>query len=243
MYRLPNLLTAIAIAIVAFAVFASRRSDPTRANSHTFASDSAQFVLSGPPPDAPGGTLGVTSAGQSRTGAPFAATVRQPAGPPRVEVEQVDPQGRVGSVACSTCHSVRPADSTNYRPGDFDEFHLGMQFDHGKITCYACHNPSHMDTLRLADGSAVEYRDVMNLCSQCHGAQADAFAHGAHGGMNGFWDLTRGPQQRNNCIDCHDPHAPSFPKMIPTFKPRDRFLEPLDRQPVSGSQGEQQDAH
>ena len=80
-------------------------------------------------------------------------------------------------------------------------------------------------SLRSADGRRIPYAEVMTLCSQCHGSQATAFAHGAHGGMTGFWDLSRGPQMKNNCIDCHDPHAPQFPKMVVEFKPRDRFLE------------------
>ena len=68
----------------------------------------------------------------------------------------------------------------------------------------------------------------MTLCSQCHGPQATAFEHGAHGGMNGYWDLTRGPQMKNNCIDCHDPHVPAYPKMIVGFKAKDRFNTPAD---------------
>jgi hypothetical protein len=63
----------------------------------------------------------------------------------------------------------------------------------------------------------------MTLCAQCHSAQAAAFAVGAHGGMQGFWDLSRGPQTKHNCIDCHDPHAPQFPRMVVDFKPIDRF--------------------
>jgi len=101
-----------------------------------------------------------------------------------------------------------------------------MTFNHGKITCYACHTPDGSDTLRLADGRLLGYENVMTLCTQCHGPQMTAYAHGAHGGMNGHWDLTRGPQMKNNCIDCHDPHAPSYPKMIVGFKPKDRFNKP-----------------
>ncbi|QDT67484.1 Doubled CXXCH motif (Paired_CXXCH_1) [Planctomycetes bacterium MalM25] len=156
----------------------------------------------------------------------YLVTVRRPAGPPRITLAGTDPQGRTGSVACSTCHSVRQPDLTNVSAATLDEFHQGMAFNHGKITCYACHNPDDADTLRLADGSPVAYQDVMTLCSQCHGPQATAFAHGAHGGMNGHWDLTSGPQTKNNCIDCHDPHAPNYPKMVVGFKPRDRFNEP-----------------
>jgi len=155
----------------------------------------------------------------------FPIVVRKPARPPQIKLAGSDPQGRSGSVACATCHSVRPPNLANKTAESLDEFHQGLQFNHGQLSCYSCHNPQNADELRLADGAAVEYADVMTLCTQCHSKQAESFAHGAHGGMNGFWDLSRGPQAKNNCIDCHDPHAPNYPKMIVDFKPRDRFLD------------------
>jgi len=155
----------------------------------------------------------------------FEVHVRQPEGPPSIAFSTADPQGRTGKAACSTCHSVRPANFANKTPATLDEFHQGLKFNHGGLACYSCHHPENLDSLRLADGESVAYPDVMTLCSQCHSAQATSFAHGAHGGMNGYWDLSRGPQLKNNCIDCHDPHAPSYPKMIVGFKPRDRFLQ------------------
>ncbi|QDT05406.1 Doubled CXXCH motif (Paired_CXXCH_1) [Rubripirellula lacrimiformis] len=158
----------------------------------------------------------------------FPVTIRKPSGPPRIELAGMDPQGRSATVACSTCHANRKPNIENVSAATLDEFHRGMTFKHGTITCYACHNPDGSDSLRMADGTSLEYQDVMTLCSQCHGPQATAFAHGAHGGMNGHWDLTRGPQTKNNCIDCHDPHAPNYPKMIVGFKPKDRFNAPAD---------------
>ncbi len=155
----------------------------------------------------------------------FEVLVRRPEGPPKIELITNDPLGRTTSVACSTCHSIRQPNRDNRSPEMLDEFHQGMQFDHGRLACYACHNPEDSDSLHGADGTVIAFSDVMILCSQCHSSQAIAFEHGAHGGMNGFWDLTRGPQTKNNCIDCHDPHAPRYPKMIVGFKPRDRFLE------------------
>lgn len=152
--------------------------------------------------------------------------INRPSGPPRVELAGVDPQGRSASVACSTCHNTRKPNFENKTAATLDEFHQGMVFDHGTIACYACHNPQDADTLRLADESSVSYPDVMTLCSQCHGQQATSFAHGAHGGMNGHWDLKAGPQMKNNCIDCHDPHSPAYPKMVVGFKPIDRFNHP-----------------
>ncbi len=154
----------------------------------------------------------------------FPVHIRRPAGPPVIELTEPDALGRVGKVACSTCHSVRPANLANRTPADLDEFHSGMKFEHGKLTCYSCHNPDNADLLRLADGRAVTYPDVMTLCAQCHGSQARDYANYAHGGVNGYWDLTRGGRVRANCLDCHDPHVPRFPQMVPTFKPHDRFL-------------------
>tara|TARA_R110002072_G_scaffold302710_2_gene487576 strand:- start:71719 stop:72456 length:738 start_codon:yes stop_codon:yes gene_type:complete len=155
----------------------------------------------------------------------FAIEIRKPPGPPRVGTGLKNVDGTEVTVACSTCHTTRVPNHHNKTVKELDEFHGGMAFSHGTVSCLSCHNERDYDTLRLADGSRVEFPDVMKLCAQCHGPQMKAYEHGAHGGMNGYWDLTRGPQTKNNCIDCHDPHAPQFPKMRPTFKPKDRFLE------------------
>lgn len=154
--------------------------------------------------------------------------IRRPAGPPRVDLGLRDAAGQPVTAACSTCHTTRPANHENRSLSDLDEFHQTLNFAHGKISCLSCHNPNDYDTLHLADGKTVEYSDVMTLCAQCHGPQTRDYEHGAHGGMNGYWDLSRGPRTRNNCIDCHNPHAPGFPAMQPTFKPKDRFLSGED---------------
>ncbi len=153
--------------------------------------------------------------------------VNRPAGPPRVESGLVNSLGEPVTVACSSCHSIRAPDPTNQTASGLDEFHQGLTFVHGTTACLSCHDQGDYDALRLADGRSLPYADVMTLCAQCHGRQATSYDHGAHGGMTGHWDLSRGPRMRNGCIDCHDPHAPAFPAMQPAFKPRDRFLEPL----------------
>ncbi len=150
--------------------------------------------------------------------------VRRPDGPPRVHTGLVDSGGNRVTAACSTCHNQRESDTQSRTSADLREFHTGMKFSHGNLTCLSCHNTNDYDTLKLADGQPVQYRHVMQLCGQCHGPQMKDYKHGAHGGMTGHWDLTRGPRTRNNCVDCHHPHTPQFPHMRPTFKPRDRFL-------------------
>ena len=156
----------------------------------------------------------------------FAVVIRQPDGPPRTELGISDGAGNAVTAGCSTCHATREPDRSNRRADDLQTFHQGLVLTHGHVSCLSCHNAADYDSLMLADGTPVAFTDVMQLCGQCHGPQTRDYHHGAHGGMTGYWDLSRGPRQRNNCVDCHDPHAPAFPKMIPTFKPRDRFLEP-----------------
>ena len=155
--------------------------------------------------------------------------VRRPAGPPRVSV--VDPASeQVRTVSCTTCHATREGDPRHGRTKALVAFHTEIGFVHGKgaLGCLGCHNADDYDTLRGADGQAIAYPDVMQLCAQCHGRQYQSYLHGAHGGMNGYWDRSRGARTRNTCTDCHDPHAPAFPSMKPTFKPIDRGLEPAD---------------
>lgn len=150
-------------------------------------------------------------------------TIRQPDGPPRVLLPAAEGAG-LATASCTTCHASRTPNRQTRDGESLKEFHLGLAYSHGNLTCLSCHNANNYDQLALADGLPVEYVNVMTLCGQCHGTQTRDYIHGAHGGMTGYWDLSRGPRQRNNCVDCHNPHSPAFPKMKPTFKPRDRFL-------------------
>ena len=131
------------------------------------------------------------------------------------------PDGRAETIACGTCHVTKEPNFATASGEALKGFHQGLKFVHGNLSCLSCHNPEDYDQLHLADGRAVAFKDTMNLCAQCHGPQHRDYERGSHGGMTGFWDLTRGPRTRNHCITCHDPHAPAFPKMMPVFKPLD----------------------
>lgn len=134
---------------------------------------------------------------------------------------RLDGQDRVARVACSTCHTTRAPDVSVRSAEALDEFHQGLTYRHGDLSCLSCHNSENYDTLRRADGSSLSYPDTMMLCAQCHGPQYRDYRNGSHGGMTGYWDLSRGPRRRNHCIDCHDAHAPAFPKVRPVFQPKD----------------------
>jgi hypothetical protein len=128
--------------------------------------------------------------------------------------------------SCATCHAEHLKAPYAKTTADLKEFHVGKAFAHGKLVCGACHDLQDRERLHLADGTPLALAEVQQLCGQCHGTQARDYAKGAHGGMNGYWDLRKGPRTRNSCVDCHNPHTPKYPSYAPVQKPRDRFLEP-----------------
>lgn len=150
--------------------------------------------------------------------------IRKPPIPQGVPTTTLDPHGKPVSLQCSACHSVRAANPTTAQSTDLDEFHQGLKFAHGQLTCISCHAANdHYSTLKLADGRLLSFADSMTLCAQCHGTQYRDYQHGSHGGMTGHWDLARGGRERNHCLHCHDAHAPKYPTFTPVAGPRDRF--------------------
>lgn len=158
-------------------------------------------------------------------GSAHEVSVNRPAKLTSIETGRTDPMGNPARVACVTCHTTRHRDDLPATTAELKQFHSGLQLKHGSLSCGSCHQPGRaFDTLHLADGRSVEMAEVMSLCGQCHGPQRRNYEHGSHGGMNGHWDLQRGPRARNTCVDCHDPHAPAFPAAMPVLPPRDRYL-------------------
>jgi formate-dependent nitrite reductase cytochrome c552 subunit len=143
-----------------------------------------------------------------------------------VETGKTDASGAPLRAACVTCHTLRTPNALPDKPEDLKEFHQGMLFDHGNNRCASGHVVGAQDVLRLADGRTVPMRDAIVLCGQCHGSQLRDYKAGAHGGMNGYWDLASGDRLRNHCVDCHDPHVPRFAPSNPVLPPRDRLLGP-----------------
>jgi hypothetical protein len=163
----------------------------------------------------------------STTEAPsYGVKIHQPEAPPMIATGDIDEHGRPVQANCATCHATRPPNPKARLGSPLVLFHQGDLGPHGNLTCISCHEPSDgYRSLRLADGSNLPYSEVMQLCAQCHGPQFRDYKHGAHGGMTGYWDLTKGGRERNNCIDCHHPHAPAYPKVRPAAGPQDRFLK------------------
>lgn len=153
----------------------------------------------------------------------FPVTVNRHPGTRMVATSATNFQGQPVMVSCSSCHATTKPNLENREAQDLDQFHQGLQINHGNLNCLSCHNSSDYERLRLADGRGLDFVDSMTLCSQCHGPQRRDYDMGLHGGMSGHWDLTRGGRSRNTCVDCHDPHSPAFPAVMPVLPPRDRI--------------------
>lgn len=149
--------------------------------------------------------------------------VHRPSALGRLDTELTEATGAPVGIACATCHKPGEGPAIADRSGPPERFHAAVELSHGALLCESCH-ASDRTLLHLADGRELEFGDTMALCSQCHGTQRRDYDHGAHGGMNGYWDLRQGPRLRNNCVDCHAAHAPAYPSFLPTFPPNDRFF-------------------
>jgi hypothetical protein len=146
--------------------------------------------------------------------------IRTPGGMPLVDSGQLDAAGKPVMVGCATCHDTREPNYETRSGAALKDFHQGLSFAHGNQSCLSCHNAKDYDTLKQADGRALEFSQSMMLCAQCHGPQFRDYQNGSHGGMQGHWDLTRGGRTRNTCTDCHDPHHPAYPQVMPVFPPK-----------------------
>lgn len=163
--------------------------------------------------------------GPAPSASAYPVVIHQPVRLTSVDTGRTDARGEPVRAACVTCHSMREADGRPTPPtsaADLKEFHVGLRFEHGELSCASCHRSGQPPMLGLADGRSVPTSEAMQLCAQCHGPQYRDYKHSAHGGGRGHWDLSRGGRDRNHCVDCHDPHVPRFQPSTPVLPPRDR---------------------
>lgn len=125
---------------------------------------------------------------------------------------------------CNDCHRhiVSPSE-TDRRLTQHKEITLA----HGINTrCFNCHHPENRNAF-AGDGNAViPYDQPQQLCARCHGPVYRDWLHGSHGRTNGHWNASFGPMIRRKCIECHDPHAPSFMSLAPAPPPRSLRTSP-----------------
>lgn len=165
--------------------------------------------------------------------AKFETEIRAAPGSGKLELHGAQNKGR--TLNCHVCHmgsdARRSLSKRIEQSRDSEDFiHKDVELQHGDLSCASCHDQNAGAQLHLADGTPVSTQDTMKLCAQCHGPQYRDYQQGAHGGMQGHWDLSRGPRQRNHCRHCHGAHRPAFPLVRPVAPPRDRFLHSQEKE-------------
>lgn len=118
---------------------------------------------------------------------------------------------------CTSCHLGRKIVMAAKRAADA---HQDIRPAHPKQTgalCSTCHAADDVERLALENGGRATLNESYRLCAQCHFAQADAWAHGAHGKRLDGW---QGRRVVMACGDCHDPHEPGLQQRIPFRAPQ-----------------------
>lgn len=122
----------------------------------------------------------------------------------------------LGQYPCTSCHLGRKVVMAEKRIGDA---HQNVQPVHPKQTgalCSTCHAADNVELLLLENGKRATLDESYRLCADCHFAQVDAWAHGAHGKRLDAW---QGRRVVMACPDCHDPHNPAVQPRIPFRAP------------------------
>ncbi|SIS46486.1 Cytochrome c7 [Zobellia uliginosa] len=116
-------------------------------------------------------------------------------------------KGQIKSYACTECHS-KPVSQMIGK--DAPKAHWDIKLDHANsdaMNCATCHNGEDMNQLHTLTGKNIDFNLSYKLCAQCHSNQFEDWKGGAHGKKVAGWAP---PRASNTCVNCHNPHSPSF---------------------------------
>lgn len=140
--------------------------------------------------------------------------------------ELVRKEGDVSGFDCYACHEKgKPlplhldADQKIILPKEHEELVMAHGNHNRNNNCYNCHDEANLDLFQTRDGRALKFADSPLLCGSCHGPTYRDWEAGAHGRSSGNWSRAPGTFQRQDCVACHDPHAPKFPPRKPAPGP------------------------
>jgi hypothetical protein len=101
--------------------------------------------------------------------------------------------------------------------------HENIVMGHGRHernnNCFNCHNETNLELFQTRDGRQLKLAESTPLCGSCHGPTYRDWEAGVHGRTSGYWDRKQGAYVRQDCVACHNPHAPPFPSRKPAPGP------------------------
>ncbi|MFC2109041.1 cytochrome C [Bacteroidota bacterium] len=126
-------------------------------------------------------------------------------------------KGQIKSYACSECHTKPLAQLKGISTGSahIKKAHWNLTLKHADehtMNCATCHNGNDMNNLKSLTGAKIDFNNSYNLCKQCHTKQFEDWKGGAHGKRLESW---ANPRVSMTCVNCHNPHKPSFEKRWP----------------------------
>ena len=122
-----------------------------------------------------------------------------------------------GIYPCSECHASIDANPVRRELVDMHE-EISEMFNHDSKNrwCLDCHDLNNRDSLRLASGKLLDFKESYKLCGQCHGEKYRDWKFGVHGKRTGNWN---GKKEYLLCVHCHNPHSPKFQEITPEPPP------------------------
>ena len=114
---------------------------------------------------------------------------------------------------CMDCHNLFPPRPT---PPVLRWMHEHVLLNHGiNDQCRNCHDLENRDRLVLRNNKTIAFPESVKLCAKCHGPTYRDWEKGMHGRSSGYWNQAMGKLVRLDCVECHDPHWPAIPAMLP----------------------------
>lgn len=132
------------------------------------------------------------------------------------EIAVAPPPFTDGVFPCNDCHSFRKPNAVRRKLEWHDDITEIFNHDSENRWCLDCHDLNQRDSLKLASGKLLSFKESYKLCGQCHGDKLRDWKVGVHGRRTGNWN---GEKEYYLCVSCHNPHSPKFKPIKPEAPP------------------------
>jgi hypothetical protein len=132
------------------------------------------------------------------------------------EIAVAPPPFSEGIFPCNDCHKFQKPNPVRRKLTWHEDITEIFNHDSQNRWCLDCHDLRQRDSLRLASGQLLDFKESYKLCGQCHGDKLRDWKVGVHGRRTGYWN---GKKQYFLCVSCHNPHSPRFKQIKPEPPP------------------------